>query len=331
VDALHGAVRAFLTVVISAAALTAQSLRFEKAIALPGVEGRIDHLAADAAGRRLFVAALGNNTVEVIDLTGGRRIASLQGFHEPQGLAYVPETHRLYIANGGSGNLDVYDAAALKPILGLAFGDDADNLRYDAARHQLWVGYGAGALGLVDLSTNASGGGIKLPAHPESFQLEKSGPRIFVNVPNAGEIAVIDRHARKVIASWPVRAAAANFPMALDEPGHRLFTGCRKPPKVLVLDTGSGKVIGETPCVADTDDLFYDALRKRLYVAGGGGALDVFDVRLPQPANGYHPLLSLKTAVGARTGLYVPELNRFYLAVPHRGSQTAEIRIYVAE
>jgi hypothetical protein len=168
-------------------------------------------------------------------------------------------------------------------------------------------------------------GEAKLPGHPESCQFERSGSRVFVNVPTADQIAVVDRRAMKVVDTWTVVGAKSNFPMALDEANHRLFVGCRRPAKMLVYDTASSKQIASFDIDGDTDDLFYDAARKRLYVSGGEGYVDVFQ---EQDANRLQRVARVATAAGARTSLFVPEQNRLYLAVPHRGSQKAEIRVY---
>ncbi len=313
---------------LTCAAVPGQGLRFAKAIPLPGVNGRIDHLACDPASQILYVAALGNNTLEVIDLRAGKRAHSVPGFHEPQGIALDAAARRVYVANGGDGRLRILDAATLAESAALELGDDADNVRYDRAANRIWAGYGTGALAEIDPALARRIGEVKLAAHPESFQLEKTGPRIFVNVPNAGHIAVIDRQTRSLVAKWPVEGAAANFPMALDEADRRLFMGCRKPAKVLVYDTATGKKVTEFPCVGDTDDLFYDAARRRVYAAGGEGFLSVYRQDSPDRYTG---LGKIATAPGARTGLYVPELSTFYLAVPHRGAQACEIRAYTAE
>jgi DNA-binding beta-propeller fold protein YncE len=205
-------------------------------------------------------------------------------------------------------------------------GDDADNVRYDASAKRLYVGYGSGALAAIDPAGATLAGTVKLAAHPESFQLEHDGTRIFVNVPNARHIAIVDRSSMKVTATWPVSSARANYPMALDEAGHRLFIGCRQPAKVLVYDTATGKETGQADIVGDTDDMFFDAQRKRLYVAGGEGFIDVLDASSSTPAR----LARTATAAGARTGLWSQQQGRFYLAVPHRGSQRAEIRVFDA-
>jgi DNA-binding beta-propeller fold protein YncE len=312
----------------SAAALTllaAPLLQLRQTIPLAGVEGRIDHLSVDVKGQRLFVAALGNNTLEVIDLRSGKRVQSLPGLNEPQGVIYIPELNKIFMASGKDGKCRIFDAASLKLIQTEDFSDDADNLRYDAAAKQIYVGYGDGALGIMDAVTGKRAGNIPLDAHPESFQLEKSGPRIFVNVPKAGHIAVVDRQKRAVIAKWPLRGVAANYPMALDESNRRLFIGCRKPAKLVVFDTATGKEVASLATVGDTDDLFFDVSRKQIYVSGGEGFLSVISQR---DADRYEAVSKIPTASGARTSLFSADLNRLYLAVPHRGSQLAEIRVY---
>jgi DNA-binding beta-propeller fold protein YncE len=294
-------------------------------IRLPGVEGRFDHLAVDLPGQRLFVAALGNNTLEVLDLKRGTRAHSVGGLHEPQGVAFAPDLHRVFVGNGEGGTCDLLDANTLTPIGRVPDLNDADNVRYDAAARLVYVGYGRGALAVIDAASGKRKGEIRLAGHPESFQLEKAGPRILANVPSAGQIAVIDRGKQSVIASWPVRGAGANFPMALDEKNHRLLIGCRRPARLLVYDTRTGHQVATAEIVGDADDLFYDSVRRRVYVAGGEGLITVLQ---QQAGNQYTTVAKISTAAGARTGLFVPELDRFFLAVPHRGSQPAEVRAY---
>ena len=294
-------------------------------IELPRVEGRIDHLSFDAASQRLFVAALGNNTVEVVDLRTSTVAKSVAGFHEPQGLQVIPPAKSVAVANGKSGNLQWLDATSYQITRTTSLGDDADNVFDGGPR--VYVGYGSGAIAAVGAADSKVQGEAKLAGHPESFQLERSGPRIFVNVPTADQIAIVDRSTMKVTATWPVTTARANYPMALDEAGHRLFIGCRRPAKVLVYDTVSGKETGAFDIVGDTDDLFYDAPRRRLYVSGGEGFIAVFQ---QSDANRFARLDRMRTAAGARTSLFVAEQSRLYLAVPHRGAQKAEIRVYEA-
>jgi YVTN family beta-propeller protein len=296
-------------------------------IDLPAVEGRIDHLAVDMAAQRLYVAALGNNTVEVLDLKNRSHVKSVPGFREPQGIVVVPDAKLVAVANGQGEGVQFIDASDYHAARAVKLGDDSDNVRYDMAAKRLLVGFGSGALAAVGPADGKVLGEAKLAGHPESFQLERSGSRVFVNVPTADQIAVVDRAAMKVLATWPVVGAKSNFPMALDEANHRLFVGCRRPAKVLMYDTATGKESGSFDIVGDTDDLFYDAARKRLYVSGGEGYLDVFQ---DQDAKGFARIAHVATAAGARTSLFVAEQSRLYLAVPHRGTQKAEIRIYEA-
>jgi len=303
-------------------------LRLIQTISLRNVEGRIDHMAVDPKGERLFIAALGNNTVEIVDLRAGKHMETITGLHEPQGVGFVPEFNKIFIANAQSGACEVFDGSSFKRIKSIKLSDDADNIRYDAAARRVYVGYGSGGLGIIDAATGDQLGEIKLDGHPESFQLEKSGPRIFVNLPSSQKIAVVNRETRTTIAAWPTTGAAANFPMALDETHHRLFVGFRKPPRVVVFDTGSGKEVASLESPGDADDIFYDSSRGRVYISGGEGFLGIFQQDDPDD---YKSIAKIPTATGARTSLFVPELSRLYLAVPHRGTQKAEVRVYQAQ
>jgi DNA-binding beta-propeller fold protein YncE len=307
------------------AAQSATPLKLAQTIALGGVEGRIDHFAFDAAGERLFVCALGNNTVEVVDLRKAERIHSIAGLGAPQGIAYIPELDRLFIANDKGGICKIYDAKSYQTVGEIDFKDDADNVRYDDSSKRLYVGFGSGGIGIISAPESKTVGSIKLSAHPEAFELEKRGKRIFVNVPNARHVAVIDRDKGEVINTWKTDLAFGNFPMALDEANHRLFVGCRLPSKLIVLDTESGKVIAKVNISGDSDDLFYDSKRHRIYAICGAGKIDIIE---QTDANSYKALAKIDTANGARTGLFVPERDSLFVAVPHRGSQQAEIRRY---
>jgi len=304
-----------------------EPLVFVRAIELPRVEGRIDHLAFDATVSRLYVAALGNNTVEVVAADAASHVKSLSGFREPQGIAVVPEINSVAVANGQGEGVQLIAADDYRAGAMIRLGDDADNVRYDASAKRVYVGFGGGAIAAIDPVAAKVIGAAKLAGHPESFQLERGGSRVFVNVPGAGQIAVVDRSSMTVTAAWPVSSASANYPMALDEANHRLFIGCRRPAKALVFDTNSGRQTGSFDIVGDTDDLFYDAARKRVYVSGGEGFLDVVQ---DEGANRFARLAHIPTAPGARTSLFVAEQGRVYLAVPHRGSQKSEIRVFEA-
>src|SRR5436190_855031 len=248
---------------IIAAHAEEKTLKLKQTIPLPGVEGRIDHFALDASGETLFVCALGNNTVEVLDLRKGERIRSITGLGAPQGIVYIPELDRLFIANDKGGLCKIYDGKSFQTVGELNFKDDADNVRYDNAAKKIYVGFGSGGIAIVNAPDGKQIGSIKLSAHPEAFELEKNGRRIFVNVPNSRYVAVIDRGRGEVIAKWQTDLAFGNFPMALDESNHRLFVGCRLPPKLLVLNTDSGDVVAKIDISGDPDDVFYDAKRYR--------------------------------------------------------------------
>jgi len=279
----------------------------------------------DTRNQRLFVAALGNNTVEVFDLKAGKRLRPITGCNKPQGVLFLPKGNLLCVANGGDGRLRIYECASFKPLVTIGSLDDADNLRYDARADRVYVGYGNGALGLVNPTTGVLTGSIKLLGHPESFQLEQNGGRIFVNVPDARHVAVADRTTRTLLEAWLLPNMQSNFPMALDETNHRLFAGCRNPARLAVLETTSGKMVSDLATSGDADDLFYDAQRKRLYASCGEGNIDVIE---QHDADNYKLLEKVPTAPGARTSFFSPELNQFFLAVPQRGERGAEIRVY---
>jgi DNA-binding beta-propeller fold protein YncE len=294
-------------------------------IPLDGVEGRIDHFGLDAKGKRLFVAALGNNTVEVVDLTAGKVTQHIRNLRAPQGIGFAPESNRLVVTNDRDGSCRLYDGTSLQQTATIELKDDADNVRYDKVSRRFWVGYGDGGLAEIDPESGKQVADVKLEAHPESFQLETMGKRIFVNVPNAGHVAVVDQETGTVIEKIPLKEASANFPMALDEADHRLFIGCRRPAKLLVLDTETGKTVATVDIVGDTDDLFYDAANKRIYVSGGEGRVTVIS---QTSADIYNVAGQVTTAPGARTSFFVPETRMLYIAVPHRGTQKAALRVF---
>jgi len=314
----------------AAATSSAEStpLKLKQTIPLPGVEGRIDHFASDPSGQRLFVCALGNNSLEVIDLRTGKLAHTITGLGAPQGVGYAPEANRLFVANDKGGICKIYDGESFQPVGDLNFQDDADNVRYDETRKKIYVGFGSGGIAVLNAPDGKQVGSIKLSAHPEAFQLEKNGSRIFANVPNSRHVAVIDRDKGEVVARWKTDLAFANFPMALDEPNHRLFVGCRLPPKLVVLNTDSGDVVAKVNISGDTDDVFYDSKRHRIYVVCGAGKIDVIEQTDP---NTYKTYTKIDTARGARTGLFMPEQAKLFVAVPHRASQRAEIRVYDTE
>ncbi|MEJ8813347.1 hypothetical protein WKW77_19825 [Variovorax ureilyticus] len=302
---------------------TAQSLVLERRIELPSVGGRLDHMAVDLEGQRLFVAALAADSLEVIDLREGKRASSIGALHEPQGVLYLGSLKRLLVANGAGGGVQAFNDAKAPVTASQASLDDADNLRQDPSNGDVYVGAGK-ALVRLDPDTLRILQRITLAGHPESFQIERGKSRIYVNVPTAGHIAVVDRESGKVAATWPLKGAARNFPMALDEQGHRLFVVTRSPALLVVHDTGSGSEIDRVPVCGDADDLFFDSARHQIYVVCGEGQVAIVRPKGPHLAVSER----VPTAQGARTGLFVPSLSRLFVAVPARTSH-AEIRAYL--
>lgn len=310
---------------ISVRAASTNVMILARTIPLPNVAGIVDHMAADPERHRLFIAATANNTVEVLDLRNGKRLETIAGCAKPRGVLFLPKPNLLYVAGAGDGQLKIYDCSSFRAIKTLGSLPDADDICFDAPSSRIYVGYGAGALGVVNAMTGVQTYSIRLAGHPESFQIERVGSRIFVNVPSAGHIAVVDRLNRAVSATWAIKKYEGNFPMALHEADRRLFIGYRKPARLLVLDTEAGKAVADLEISGDADDLFYDGKRKRIYISCGEGFINVI---AQADANSYTLMENIPTSPGARTSLFVPELDLFLLAAPKRDQQPAEIRVY---
>lgn len=308
-------------------------LVFTEAIPLENAKGRFDHFALGAG--RLFVSALGSNEVEVINIGGRILDHTITNIPDPQGIAFSPETNKLFVASG-RGKVYIYDGKTYRQIATVNFEGGADNLRYDAPTKRVYVGCGdgqtTGAIAMIDATTNKRlPEEYKLGGEPESFQLEKAGPNIYVNVPDLKQIVVINR-TTKEIKHWPLQGVESNFPMALDEADRRLFIGVHVPPRLAVYDTSSGRLVATVRAVQDSDDLYFDADRKRIYMPGGEGFIDAFQMTDP----GHFKLLArIPTAIGAKTAGYYGKqgkgFDRFYLAVPARGGPSAEVRIYTVQ
>jgi len=325
-----------VTLATGARAQTALPAERSRPLVLTGaiplsVQGRIDHFGLGSKGR-LFISALGNDTEEVVDLSAGRVVHSIT-VPRPQGVVFSPESNKLFVGSD-QGKLDILDGESFQLIKSIDFGDDVDNLRYDAAKNLVYVGYGddeEGAIGVVDATSNDRlEEEFKLGAHPESFQLEVAGPNIYVNLPDLKQIAVINRTTHK-ISRWPL-TLVSNFPMALNEAGHRLFVVTHAPSRLVVLDTSSGRMVASLPCVQNSDDVFYDSARQRIYVPGGEGLIDVFQQK---DANHYERLARIPSAVGARTGGYFGKGRKgfevVYVAVPARADHGAEVLVYTVQ
>lgn len=298
-------------------------------IPLDNVSGRIDHMAVDIQGKRLFVAALGNNSVEVIDLLRGEQIARISDIPEPQGIVYLPARNVLLISSGGTGNVLEYDAARYELLATAKFGDDADNLRYDSAGSRIYVGFGDGAVGALNESGQAiSSATVTLPGHPEAFAIDASGSQIFVNIPHEKQIAVVDLKTGRIGQTWLLKEGIDpqdNYPMAFLAKDQTLLIGCRKPSRLLVLDSKSGQRLASLPISGDPDDIFFDASRNLIFISCGEGFLEIYR---KMDANHFERSDRIPTARGARTSLWVPEWNQLFLAVPARDKRRAEIWIF---
>ncbi len=301
-----------------------EPLQLESKIPLGQVAGRIDHMAIDLTRQRLFVAELGNDSVGVVDLKERRLIRRIAGLREPQGVGYVQTADALYVANARDGSVLLFQDADYSPAGRIDLGDDADNIRVDSTANQVFVGYGNGALAMIDPAKRRKIADVALKGHPESFQLDRGSKRIFANVPDAQAVAVVDRAAGRQTASWPTTDAAGNFPMALDEDAQQVIVVFRNPAKLGVFSMRDGVVAGGAETCGDSDDVFVDAKRRRVYVSCGDGFLDVFDTQ----AGGYKRIAHIPTVSGARTSLFVPQLDRLLLAVRASRGEPAAIWVY---
>jgi hypothetical protein len=306
-------------------------LQLEEQIPVPGVAGRLDHFSADTKRRRLFVSALGNNSLEVIDTFAGRVIHSIKDLAEPQGPLYVSAVDKLYVANAEDGKVRVYDGATYTLRKTIDFGSDPDNMRYDEASKTVFVGFGQedGGIAMIDPKTDERVGNVyKTSGHPESFQVEASGAHIFANVPDAGNVVESIDRKTGAVTKWPLKGLRANYAMALNEQDHRLFTITRKTPNVVVLDTQTGNEVARLRAAGECDDAFFDASRKRIYVIGAEGMISVFQENDP---NHYALVWNVPSAVGIRTGYFFTKRDRLYVGVPAKGNEPAQIWTYEAE
>jgi DNA-binding beta-propeller fold protein YncE len=280
----------------------------------------------DTLTRRVFVAALGNNTVEVVDLRMGRRIRSLSGFNEPQGVLFLPKQNRLLVTNGGTGLISILHGSSLTPIRNVKSGDDADNIRYDPSAGLVYAGCGSGALAIIDPEKGEKIGDIRLPGHPESFQLELSGGAIYVNTPSSKSIVVLDRQRRQIVFTWAVKNAAMNFPMAYDAQHRLLLVGFRRPPSLQRIDLQTGAVAESEPIGGDVDDVFVDRSRRLVFATCGEGVVDVFSFAA---GDSLRRVQTVQSRRGARTSLYVPTLRMLLVAAPRSGRSDATLLLYV--
>jgi DNA-binding beta-propeller fold protein YncE len=281
-------------------------------------------MAVDLSRLHLFVAELGNNSVGIVDLKTPKVLGRITGLKEPQGVGHVLSNDTLYVANAGDGSVRLFRGADFQETGRIELGEDADNIRVDAAGRRVFVGYGKGALAVIDAESNRKVADVAIDGHPESFRLESGGSRIFVNVPDARAVEVVDRDDGKTLAKWSTGAWGGNFPMTLDEASRQVIVVFRHPATLAAFSMADGVIVASISTCGDADDGFADAKRHRIYVSCGNGFLDVFEAH----EAAYRRIGHIPTASGARTLLYVPELDRLFLAVRAGAQQPAELWVY---
>jgi DNA-binding beta-propeller fold protein YncE len=311
-----------------AAAAEPDTLELVQTIPLKGAPGRLDHLAIDSKHARLFVANLSNNSLDVVDLKAGKLVKQIPGQQKIQGVAYVPDVDRIFVGNGKDGVCNVFDGNNYELLRSIKL-DDADNVRYDPRSKQVYVAHAENALALIDPKKMEVKATIKLPGAPEAFQLDPSQRRLYVNIPRPSQVAVVDTEKNEVVNKFPLTLAEANFPLALDHKGGRLFVGCRQKPTVVVLDARTGKEVAGIGIPGDIDDLFYDTKRERLYASCGAGFLAVLQRK---QADRYEAVERITTGKLARTCLFDAESGRLYVPVPRqKGKDSPELRVFQAK
>jgi YVTN family beta-propeller protein len=311
-----------------ASAADPTALEHIQTIPLKGAAGRLDHLAIDGQGNRLFIANLSNNTLDVVDLKAGKLVKQIPGQQKIQGVAYVPDVDRIFVGNGKDGACNVFDGKTYALVRSLKL-DDADNVRYDPRTKQVYVTHADSALAVIDPKTMTVKATIKLPGAPEAFQLDPTQPRLYINLPQPSQVAVVDTEKNEVVKKFPLTLAEANYPLAFDSKSGRLFVGCRKKPTVIVLDSTTGKELASVEIPSDIDDLYYDTKRERLYASCGEGVLAVLQRK---EANRYEVVERIATGKLARTCLFASETGRLYVPVPRQeGKENPEIRVFQAK
>ena len=309
-------------------------LKLVATIPLPGLhDGDFDHFAPDVEGHRLFLTGEENEKVLVLDTSTNQLIHTIEDVKAPHAILFRKDLKKLFIVAGDASAVQAYDSDSYKLVGEIKVSVDADSIAYDPATHYLYVVNGGreahtpfSLISVIDTDNSKKLRDIKIDTnHVEAIVLEKSGPRMFINLTGKSAVGILDRNKSALLATWPLPVGdKLNVAMAFDEPDHRLFAITRNPGKLIVLNSDSGKVIANLPAVGMVDDMSYDAQHKRLYLAGDG-AVDVFEQK---DSDHYALLAKVPGAFRAKTGILVPELNRYYLAVPHHENKDAEVRVY---
>ena len=331
--ALGIAAIAVITGILSLTAQAQQSapLTLSRSISLIGVQGKFDHLAIDITGNRLFIAATGNHSVEAIDLKTDKVEQSIAGLGKPHGLAWVEATGSLYVADGTLGELRVYKGTPLALAGKIKLSDDADDMVYDDANHLLFVGHGGSdaanpaRIAVVDTERFSLNENFSVATHPEALDIDPQSRPVFANIAESNEVAVIGTGTKAITSHWKLIRAADNVPLAFDGEHQLLYVACRTPGTLIALDAATGKEVASLSAADGADDQFYDPALRRVYLIGGAGEVDSYQV---DEAKVLHPLGAVHTAAGAKTALFVPVQGLLYVGVPGAGGHPAELRAY---
>jgi DNA-binding beta-propeller fold protein YncE len=326
-----GALLLFSLSAITAKGQTPSPLTLQRTLALPEGTAKFDHFAIDLKANRLFIAATGNHSIEILDLNSGKVSQSLIGLGKPHGLAWVSGSERLYASDGTQADLKMFGQSPLVLAKAIKLSDDADDMVFDAKTKLLYVGHGGGdaanpaKIAVIDTATNSLVTHLPVSTHPEGLEIDNSTDRIFVNVADAAEIAVIDGATHTQSATWKLTRAKDNVPLAYDEEHQVLFVACRNPARLVVLDGSSGKELADLPSDAGADDIFYDSGLHRVYLIAGSGAIDVYEIDAGKTVRAVGVT---HTSAGAKTGLFVPAQHTLYVGAAANGGKPAQILVF---
>ncbi len=306
---------------------------------LPEITGDFDHFTVDLKRNRLFVSAEVHHSVEMFDLKTGAHLQSIGGLKTPHSIAYDVPKDELLVADGGDSALvilsgsDFHRIDRVQLVDGSATGkgDSPDAAYYDASTRLYYIGNGGASANLenstISIFSPAEGkiiGEIKLPGNNlESMVVDDAHNRLYVNVRDKKQIAVVDLKTREVLTTWTTPDMNRNTALTLDPVSERLFVAGRNPGILYVFDVSTGKVVAQMPCVNVNDDMTWDPGLKRVYVSGSEG-LSVFHQDSPDK---YTQLANLPTN-GGKTSTYVKEVNQFYVIHPKTDVDIAGLLVY---
>jgi YVTN family beta-propeller protein len=301
-----------------------RTLELRQTILLSSGQGRYDHMAVDDAHGRLFVANLSNNSLDVVDLKAGKLVKQIPGQKKIQRVAYAADLDRIFVGNSGDGVCNVFDGRDYKLLKSIPL-PDADNVRYRRSTQTVYV-TNEEAVAAIDAKTLAVTATVRLPGPPESVQIDSERNRLYVNTHKPAQVVVVDLETHKIAAQYPLNSAEANYPLALDLEGQRVFVGCRKKPCIIAVDARTGSEIAVVPIPGDIDDLFFDAKNKRLYATCGEGKIAVIEQKGDKD---FAVAETISTAKLARTGLFHPKAGELYVVVPRQSATVGpELRVY---